>query len=120
MLVAVAFSYATVLGTRGPAAARASAFTTLVVANVLLIMTSRSRTESALTLVLRPNAAFLAIVTGVLAALALVLYFPPAARLFQFGSPMASELAFAALLGAVSVLWFDVVKLVARRRAATR
>jgi len=50
MLVAVAISYATILHTHGAQAARASAFTTLVVANVVLITIARSRRESALSL----------------------------------------------------------------------
>ena len=117
MLAAVTFTYASVLSADSTEAARASAFATLVVANVLLIMTSRSRSESALTLLLRPNAAFFTIAGAVFAALALVLYFPPAAGLFQFAPPTATQLSIAAGLGAASVIWYDVVKLVRRRRA---
>jgi Ca2+-transporting ATPase len=118
MLAAVAVNYAIVLGGHGAEAARANAFATLVIANVLLIVTSRSDSESTLALLFKPNAAFLTIAAAVLAALALVLYFPPVAKLFRFASPTAGQLALSAGLGAASVIWYDAVKLTRRHRRA--
>jgi Ca2+-transporting ATPase len=115
MLAAVIVSYAIVLGGHGAEAARANAFATLVIANVLLIVTSRSDSESTLALLFRPNAAFLTIAALVFAALAFVLYFPPAAKLFQFAPPTSAQLALSAGLGAASVIWYDAVKLTLRR-----
>jgi Ca2+-transporting ATPase len=111
VLVAVVAAYAIVLHSRGADAARACAFATLIVANVLLIATSRSRTVPAVALLFRPNAAFAAIAGGVTAALAIALYWPPALHLFRFEAPTLRELAMAIALGAASVLWYDLVKL---------
>ena len=110
ILLAVAMTYAIVLYERGGDAARGSAFATLVVGNLLLIATSRSRTLPALAVLFRPNAAFVAIAGGVIAALIVVLYWPPAVHLFRFDSPTPREISIAVGLGVASVLWYDVVK----------
>jgi Ca2+-transporting ATPase len=116
MLAAAAGIYAVLLETSGEEIARASAFVTIVTANVLLIMVSRSRSETALTLVLRPNAVFLAIAIVVCAALSLVVYYAPAARLFRFAPLPAGALGLALAMGAASVLWYDLVKVALRRQ----
>ena len=110
-LAAAAGIYGMLLGTQGEEVARASAFVTIVTANIFLIMVSRSRRETALTLALRPNPVFFAIVAAASAALALVLYYPPAARLFRFAPLDAGSLGLACGLGAASVLWYDVAKM---------
>jgi Ca2+-transporting ATPase len=116
-LAAAAGIYGSLLGTHGEQVARASAFVTIVTANIVLIMVSRSRRETALTVALRPNPVFLAIAAAACAALALVLYYPPAARLFRFAPLDAGSLGLALGLGVASVLWYDLVKLVPQRRS---
>jgi Ca2+-transporting ATPase len=97
--------------------ARAFAFTTLVIANLALIFSNRSRTRSLLASLRVPNP-ILWIVTGLtLGLLALSLYLPVLANLFRFAPLPPTELAVAVGLGLVSVAWFQVLKL-ARYAAA--
>jgi Ca2+-transporting ATPase len=115
MLAAAAWSYGALLESHGEEVARASAFITLVIANVFLILASRSRTETSIPLLLRRNRAFLWIAGAVSAALAVVVYFAPAAQLFRFASPDIGDVAVAFALGAASILWYDLAKLAIRR-----
>ncbi|WP_020508387.1 HAD-IC family P-type ATPase [Lamprocystis purpurea] len=92
-------------------AARAFAFTTLVIANLALIFSHRSRARSWLASLLAPNAT-LWIVTGLaLGLLALALYLPGLSGVFRFAPLPPAELAMAVGLGLASVLWFQLLKL---------
>jgi Ca2+-transporting ATPase len=92
--------------------ARAFAFTTLVIANLALIYSNRSRTQTLLATLRAPNS-ILWIVTGVtLALLALSLYLPFLADVFRFAPLPSGELVAAAGLGLTSVAWFRLLKLI--------
>lgn len=88
--------------------ARAFAFTTLVIANLALIFSNRSR--SLLASLTAPNP-ILWIVAGVaLSLLALSLYLPFLAGVFRFAPLPFVELGAAFGLGLVSVAWFGLLK----------
>jgi len=53
---------------------------------------------------------------GTVAVLSLLLVFPPARDLFRFDISGAARLLLAAGAGALSVVWFDAYKVIARRR----
>ena len=90
--------------------ARAFAFTTLVVANLALIVSNRSRSNALLASLRTPNTT-LWIVTGLtLVFLALSLYVPGLAGLFRFAPLPLAELATAFGLGLASVAWFQLLK----------
>ncbi len=90
--------------------ARAFAFTILVMGNLALIFSNRSRTGSLLASLRVPNRT-LWIVTGLtLGLLGLVLYLPALARLFLFEPLRLPELLMALALGGLSVLWFEAIK----------
>ncbi|MTW22790.1 HAD-IC family P-type ATPase [Allochromatium palmeri] len=92
-------------------AARAFAFTTLVIANLALIFSNRSRSGTPLAALFAPNLT-LWIVTGLtLVVLAVSLYLPGLAGLFRFAPLPASELAVAVGLGLASVVWFQLLRL---------
>ncbi|MDO8449543.1 MAG: cation-translocating P-type ATPase [Rhodoferax sp.] len=94
--------------------ARAFTFATLVMGNLALIFSNRTRTGSLLASLRVPNRT-LWIVSGVtLGFLVLVLYQPWLAQLFQFGALSLPELLAAVALGLLSVLWFEALK--TRRR----
>ncbi|MGE4340448.1 MAG: cation transporting ATPase C-terminal domain-containing protein, partial [Pigmentiphaga sp.] len=98
-------------------AARAFGFTTLVVANLALIFSNRSRARAALASLAAPNP-ILWIVTGAtLALLALALYQPFLAGVFRFGPLPPGELAVALGLGLASVAWFGLLKFFHREPA---
>ena len=90
--------------------ARAFTFATLVIGNLALIFSNRSRTGSILASLRVPNRT-LWIVSGVtLGFLALALYLPWLTRLFFFASLSALDLLTAVALGLVSVVWFEAIK----------
>ena len=91
--------------------ARAFAFTALVVANLALIYSNRSRTQTLLAALFAPNP-ILWIVTGLtLLLLAFSLYLPFLARVFRFAPLPVAELVVAFALGLASVAWFRLLKL---------
>ena len=63
----------------------------------------------------RRNVAFWSVTAGALAAMAITLYVPAAARVFRFAPLSAEDLALALVVGACSVLWIEIPKRLARR-----
>jgi Ca2+-transporting ATPase len=101
---------------QGELDARAISFTTLVLGNLALIWTNRSRTRTIPELFRSRNVALSAITLGALAFLGLVLYVPAARSLFQFSILHPNDLAVCGLLAMASVTWFEVAKLLRRSR----
>jgi Ca2+-transporting ATPase len=99
-------------GMRGHSAddTRALTFTTLVLANIFLIMINRSWDQPITTLVRVPNRALWVVVSGALAFLAAVLYLPPLSSLFHFDSLHAVDIAICLAAGILSTVWFEVLK----------
>jgi Ca2+-transporting ATPase len=112
VLAIVLVIYATALfrGT-GENEVRAMTFTTIVIADIGLILTNRSWSESLLTSLRSPNTALAYVVSGTVIALALVLYVPFLQDLFRFGTLSAADLCLCAVAGILSILWFEVFKL---------
>ena len=94
--------------------ARALTFTTLVLGNLALIATSRSRSRPLRTMLLVPNAALWSVVFAGLAALAIVLYVPPVRDLFDFSILHPVDLLECVAAAALVAGWFELLK---RRRA---
>ena len=91
--------------------ARAFAFATLVMGNLALIFSNRSRAGSLLASLRVPNRTLWTVTGITLALLALALYLPGLARLFFFGPLAFPDLLWALALGFASVLWFEAIKL---------
>ena len=89
---------------------RALGFATIVSGNLALILANRSRSQSIVATLGRPNPALWWIVLGTLAALGAVVYFPPFAEVFRFAPLGAGDVLIALAAGAVGVLWFEIVK----------
>jgi Ca2+-transporting ATPase len=93
------------------AQARATAFVSLVVGNLALILVQRSSTRSAFaTLIRSRNLAADLVSVGALFALALALLVPAARELFQFALPPLPALAGAVAVAIAVVLPFDLAK----------
>jgi Ca2+-transporting ATPase len=90
---------------------RAFTFTTLVVGNLALIFSNRSRTKSLWHSIRVPNRTLWAVTGLTLGLLGLALYLPWLARLFFFEPLSISNLFLAVALGGISVLWFEAMKL---------
>jgi Ca2+-transporting ATPase len=97
---------------------RALAFTTLVVANLGLILTNRSWSRTIPSTMKMPNKALWWVLGGATAFMAAALYVPALQGLFHFTGPRAESQALCLAAGAVSVLWFEGVKVVRAWRAA--
>jgi Ca2+-transporting ATPase len=99
-LVATVLVYGGALYLLPPDEARALGFVTLIAGNLMLILVNRSRDDSLVTVLARPNVAFWWISALAAAALALVLAVQPVAAAFAFGRPPLVGILGAATLGA--------------------
>ena len=90
---------------------RAFTFATLVVGNLALIFSNRSRTKSLWHSIRVPNRTLWAVTGLTLGLLGLALYQPWLARLFFFEPLSMSNLLLAVALGGISVFWFEAMKL---------
>ena len=97
---------------------RALTFTTLIIANLALILTNRSWTRSVLTMWRSPNPAVRWIVLGAAGFLGVVLYVPSIQVLFRFSRLHASDVALCITAGMFSIVWFEVLKIAGRPRPA--
>ncbi|MCX5685329.1 MAG: cation-translocating P-type ATPase, partial [Planctomycetota bacterium] len=104
--------------------ARALTFATLVVANIGLILTNRSWSQTIVGTLSRPNKALWWVLGGAAIFLAVALYVPWVSDLFKFEGLHATDVAICLGAGATSILWFEGLKIVKRYRggkaAATR
>ena len=96
---------------------RALTFTTLVVANLSLILADRSASRSIRQTIRQRNAALWAIVCGAAGLMALVLAVPAFRRAFHFSALRPLDVAIALSGGILSVAWFEIFKLRQRRQA---
>jgi Ca2+-transporting ATPase len=98
--------------------ARALVFTTLVAANIALIFVNRSWQHTIAGSLRIPNRSLWAVTGATVACLALVLYVPLLQELFHFAPLGGREVLVAAVIGLASVAWFELFKVMHRRRAA--
>jgi Ca2+-transporting ATPase len=99
----------------GIAAQRALAFVCLVASNLAVIMTNRSWEHSLFYSFRVKNASIPWILGGVSVFLALAVSVPLLQRLFHFAAVPAWAAFSAAVLGLLSVAWFEILKWVMRR-----
>jgi Ca2+-transporting ATPase len=95
--------------------ARALAFTTLIVANLALILSNRSWSRTILGTLRSANAALWWVLGGAVFFMGLVLYVPFLRNLFGFGMLHATDLGICLIAGVFSIMWFEVFKLLSRR-----
>jgi Ca2+-transporting ATPase len=94
----------------GEAEVRTLTFTTIVIANLCLILTNRSWSETIVATLRTPNRAMAWVFTGTLICLVLVLFIPALRDLFRFGSVPFVDLLICVIAGAGSVIWFECYK----------
>jgi len=96
--------------------ARTLSFTTLIIANLGLILTNRSWSRSILQTLRSPNTALWWVTGGALFFLGTVLYVPFLRTLFHFDMLHPVDLVICLAAGIVSILWFEGLKIVRRGR----
>ena len=94
----------------GEAEVRTLTFTTIVIANLCLILTNRSWSDTIITTVRTPNKAMWWVFGGTISCLILVLFIPWLQDLFRFGTVPFVDLIICAIAGGVSVIWFECYK----------
>jgi Ca2+-transporting ATPase len=115
VLVAVMGAYAWAASWLAEPAARAFAFTTLVMGNLALIFSNRSSTVSLWASLLVPNRALWMVAGLTTGLLALTLYQPWVSGLFLFAPLPLRAVLIAAAIGLSSVVWFEGIKFFRRR-----
>ncbi len=95
---------------QGEADARALAFTTLVLANLFLILTNHSWEDSILHTWRSDNPALWWVLGGALAFLGLVLWNPALRKMFHFSKLHPADLALCFGAALLSVMWFEILK----------
>jgi P-type Ca2+ transporter type 2C len=117
VLAVVLLVYASALARGfGEEETRTLAFTTIVIANLMLILTNRSWSETIISSLRSPNKALRWVFAGTLSCLLLVLYIPALGALFRFGPVQPLDLALSAGAGVVSILWFELFKYWSREK----
>jgi len=99
---------------QGELDARALTFTTLILANLGLILSESSTSRLSLKILQSPNAALWWVIGGGLLFLVLVLYVPFLRQLFSFSFLHPIDLAICLGGGAISLVWFELLKLLDR------
>lgn len=110
VLLLVLVTYAGATHSLSETAARSFAFTVLVLANLMLIFSNRSRRDPVWVSLRVPNLSLWLVTLLTLALLALTLYLPWLTRLFYFAPLSARELLLAVVFGVLSVGWFELLR----------
>jgi Ca2+-transporting ATPase len=96
---------------QGEAEARTLTFTTLIIANLGLILTNRSWSRTILETLNSPNPALWWVVGGALLFLGAVLYIPYLQDLFGFSFLHFIDIAICFMAGVASIIWFEALKI---------
>lgn len=94
---------------------RTMVFTTLIVANICLTLVNRSFYYSVLSTMRYRNNLVPAIISMTLLLTSGFIYMKPLSAFFKFTSLQADQLLISVVVGATSVLWYEVVKVFKRR-----
>lgn len=103
---------------QGELDARALTFTTLIIANLSLILTNRSWSRTIANTLRSPNPALWWVLGGAIAFLGLILYVPFLRHLFRFSTLHPIDLAICLFGGAISIIWFEWLKLLNKHTRA--
>jgi len=121
VLAAVIAVFAVALYRGEPATnARALTFSTLVIANLMLILANRSWTRVIISTLRAPNPALWWVVGGAFLVLALSIYVPLLRSLFRFSVLHLTDIGICLAAGGASLLWFEAWKVARNWATATR
>jgi Ca2+-transporting ATPase len=116
LMVILSVYIVAVLQGLGENESRALAFISIVIANLGLILTNRSWSETILRTLGRTNRALWWVFGGTLLFLGLILTLPVLQNLFHFNPLGPIQLVFSLAAGAVSIVWFEFFKWLHHRR----
>lgn len=116
LLIVLAVYLFALYNNQGETDARTISFTTLIIANMALILTNRSWSYTILETLQSPNKALWWVLGGATLFLAMILYFPPLQQLFQFCPLHLNDILLCIIAGSLSILWFEGLKWLKRYR----
>ena len=116
LIIVLAVFIAAMYRGQGELDARTLSFTTLIIANIGLILTNRSRSRTILSTLRSPNAALWWVIAGAIFFLCMVLYIPVLRDMFHFSTLHPVDLAISLVAGVISIIWFEGFKIVNRQR----
>ncbi len=96
---------------------RTLSFTAIVIANLALICTNRSWTQSMLASFKKPNTAFWWVIGATLFFLGAVLFIPGLRAIFRFAPVSSGSLLLCITGGVLTVAWFEIYKVLRARSA---
>ncbi|MDD1749201.1 MAG: cation-translocating P-type ATPase, partial [Methanothrix sp.] len=117
--VLAVYAFSAYLG-QGEGEARALTFTTLILANLGLILTNRSWSRTILETMSSPNKALWWVFGGAIIFLAAVLYVPFLRELFGFAYLHFLDIALCFMAAIASILWFEALKIINGRNYDSR
>lgn len=94
---------------------RTMVFTTLLTANIFLMLVNRSFYYSIFVTIGYNNALLRAMLIATIGMLFIILYVSPVTSFFKFESLDLQQLGMSVLTGGVAVIWFEIWKLIKRR-----
>ena len=97
---------------------RTMVFTVLIVSNIFLTLVNRSFYYSIFTTLKYKNNLILLIISITIIITALLLYIPVFTKFFEFETINLSQLAICIGIGFTSVIWYEVVKFIKRKKSA--
>jgi Ca2+-transporting ATPase len=106
--------YAALKTGRGDNEARALMFTTMIFANLGLILTNRSWSSTIIKTLASKNTALWAVFAGAMVFLAVALLIPPIRNMFHFSVLHPKDIIFCFCGGTLSVVWFEMLKVANR------
>ncbi|MEO6844023.1 MAG: cation-translocating P-type ATPase [Ginsengibacter sp.] len=95
---------------------RSMVFTTLIFANIFLTLVNRSFYFSIFTTLKYKNNLMITMLSATLALLGMILYIPSFASFFRITSLNAMQIGWTIITAFISVIWFEVYKLVKRKQ----
>lgn len=110
VVLAIMFSMVCCVLDSGWAIARALAFSTLVFANLALIISNRSKERLSLKAIRTRNSALWWVIGAALLLLGFSLYLPFFRGLFKFAAPAGSDMLLALAAGVLLAIWFEITK----------
>jgi Ca2+-transporting ATPase len=105
---------------QGETEARALTFTTLVIANLGLMLTNRSWSSSLAEILRVPNTALWLVMSGAVLFLVVILNFSVFRGVFRFAPLHPNDIVLCILAGGLSIFWFEVFKLRNNNRGRKR
>jgi Ca2+-transporting ATPase len=110
LIIVLGVYWVSMLRGQGVDEARALAFTSLIVANLGLIMTNRSWSRTIFSTLRTPNAAVLWVFSGAIIFMSIVLYVPAVRQIFRFSYLHATDILLCIAAGLISITWFEILK----------